>query len=243
MPGCAGEPFAAAQVLRARDGATIELADGREVRLAGVVAPAILDGDAAAAERAAIALHALTAGRSVTLFGLAATPDRYARLRAQVAVDGNVAHWVQAVLVRAGVLRVAPGTGDPDCAAGLLREEREARANRAGLWGDRRFGVQEAGDTAALLAATGRFAVVEGTVERVGQGTASLFLDFGTRYREAFTVVIPRGARAAFAAAGVDPHSISGKRVRARGVIYSWGGPALELRTPAALELVEADGT
>jgi hypothetical protein len=39
----------------------------------------------------------------------------------------------------------------------------------------------------------------------------------------------------------VDLRALSGKRVRARGVLFSWGGPAMELRVPGALELIEAD--
>ena len=69
-----------------------------------------------------------------------------------------------------------------------------------------------------------------------------LFLDFGRRFNQDFSIVIPRGARAAFAAAGVDLKALAGKRVRARGVLYIWGGPALELRIPTALEIVGADG-
>lgn len=241
LAGCGAKSFATGLVLRARDGATLELADGREVRLAGVVAPVGLDGDPVAAERATVALHALAAGHGVTLLGRAGSADRYARIPAQVIVAGDADRWIQAALVRAGAVRVAPGAGDPDCAASLLREEQPARTARSGLWGDPRFGVQEASDAATLLAAAGRFAVVEGFVERIGQSGASLFLDFGQRYRDAFTIVIPRGVQAAIAAAGIDPRGLSGKRVRARGVIYSRGRPALEIRTPAALELLEAD--
>jgi endonuclease YncB( thermonuclease family) len=244
LPGCKGTAGLAAKAhaVRARDGATIELADRREVRLAGVVAALELDGDPIAAQSAAAALDALVAGRSITLHAAAETHDRYGRSVAQVAVEGDPARWVQAALVRAGALRVAPGTGQPDCAKVLLGEEREARRASSGLWGDRRFGIQEAADRSALLAASGRFAVVEGTIVRIGEAGGSVFLDFAERYRAAFTIVIPRAAQSAFAEAGIDPRALSGKRVRARGVIYRWGGPALEIQVPAALELVGADG-
>jgi hypothetical protein len=93
-----------------------------------------------------------------------------------------------------------------------------------------------------LNAAAGRFAVVEGTVTRVGEAGGRLFLDFGRRYMEDFTLVVSRGARPTFEKAGVDLKALKGKKVRARGVLFPWGGPAIELRKPAALELVEGEG-
>jgi endonuclease YncB( thermonuclease family) len=233
--------FAEADALGARDGVTIQLADGREVRLAGVIAANDLDGGGAEADqRATAALDALIAGRRIALHGRAGG-DRYGRLLAQVIVEDGE-RWVQAALVAAGTLRVAPALGEPACAAALLAEERSARAARAGIWADDRFAVAMADSTEVLLAAAGRYAIVEGSVRRVGEAGSRLFLDFGRRYSEDFSVVIPRGAQPAFAAAGIDLKAIAGKRVRARGVLYNWGGPALEVRVPAALELIEADG-
>ena len=54
--------------------------------------------------------------------------------------------------------------------------------------------------------------------------------------------MIPRDARAAFAAVGVDLKALTGKRVRARGILVSWGGPAIEVKLPAALEILDRDG-
>jgi hypothetical protein len=93
----------------------------------------------------------------------------------------------------------------------------------------------------AAFVAAGRFVMVYGAVGRGGAAGGRLFLDFVRRHREDFTIVIPREAHAAFAAAGVDLGALSGKAVRARGVLFSWGGPAMELRVPWALELIEAD--
>jgi endonuclease YncB( thermonuclease family) len=238
----AGALFATAEAAGARDGITIRLADGREVRLAGVIAATDLDGDADAVRRATLALDQKIAGRRITLHGRAEDKDRYGRLLAQVGIEDEAESWVQAALVAAGVLRVAPAPGAPACAQALLARERAARAARAGLWALSRFAVESADSIAVLTAATGRYAIVEGTVRRIGESGGRLLLDFGTRYSEDFTVVIPRDARAAFAAAGIDLKALAGKRVRARGVLISWGGPAVEIRLPAALELVAKDG-
>jgi endonuclease YncB( thermonuclease family) len=238
----AGALFATAEAAGARDGITIRLTDGREVRLAGVIAATDLDGDTDAVRRATLALDQKIAGRRITLHGRAEDKDRYGRLLAQVTIEGEAVGWVQAALVTAGALRVAPTPGVLACAQALLVRERAARAARAGLWASDRFAVESADSIMTLTAATGRFAIIEGTVRRIGESGGRLFLDFGTRYTEDFTVVIPRDARAAFAAAGIDLKALAGMRVRARGVLVSWGGPAVEIRLPAALELVAKDG-
>ena len=237
-------PFATVEALGARDGATIRLADGREVRLAGVAAPSDMDGSPEMARQATAALDALVAGRRVALHGFAAATDRYGRLVAQITVEKTPFEktWVQATLVLVGAARVAPGAGAPDCAQPLLARERAARANRAGLWADAGFALQEAGLIGPLLAAAGRFAIVEGTVRRVGEAGGTLYLDFGRRYNRDFSIIVPREAQGAFTASGLDLRALSGKRARVRGVLFERGGPAVELRLPAALELIGMDG-
>jgi hypothetical protein len=140
-------------------------------------------------------------------------------------------------------LRVAPDAGAPACTEALLVHEHDARAASLGLWADPLFAVQDAGALDDLLAAAGRFAVVEGVIARVGELGRRVFLDFGVRYSRDFTVIVPRAARSAFDAAGVDLMQARGKRVRVRGVLYAWGGPAIEVYGPAALEFLPEGGS
>jgi endonuclease YncB( thermonuclease family) len=237
----AGAPFATVTAKAARDGVTVQLADGRDVRLAGVVAANDLDGDEKAAREAAERLARLVVGRTLALHGRTDT-DRYGRMTAQVALVGAEPLWLQAALVADGILRVAPEAGEPACSAALLPFEQKARAAHTGLWAEPRFALQKAEDLAALTAATGRFAVVEGIVTRVGEAGGRLFLDFGRRYMEDFTLVVSRDARQTFTSAGIDLKALKGKKVRARGVLFPWGGPAIELRKPVALEVVAGEG-
>jgi endonuclease YncB( thermonuclease family) len=225
------------QSVRAIDGATILLADGRSVRLAGITVPTTLDGDDEAVEASRAALDAALAGYIFSIHGGKDEKDRYGRLLAQVSAGER---WVQAELLRNGHARAAFDNESAACAKALLRVEAEARKARRGLWGMTGFGVAAARDLETLRAAAGRFAVVEGTVEHVGETGGRIYLDFGRRYTRDFTIVIPREAHAAFAQAGVDLRGLSGKAVRARGMIHSWGGPAMELRAAAALELLAA---
>ncbi len=229
--GLNGSPV---EVLGAGDGMTLRLKEGGEVRLAGIVTPTEHDGGADAAQRGVVVLDRLLAGKRAVAY---ATPqrDRYGRLVAQVVADGA---WVQAALVRAGMARVMPADHAADCTAALLDAERHAHRTRAGFWGSELFAIERASAVSDLTAAAGRFTLVEANVRRVGESGGRLYLDFGRRFTEDFTIVIPRAAQPAFAAAGMDLRGLAGKRVRARGVLFFWGGPAMELHNPAALELL-----
>jgi endonuclease YncB( thermonuclease family) len=244
-PACARTNITPAsyEAAGARDGATLRLADGREVRLAGVIAANDLDGDQAAATRATAALDRLVAGKRILLYSLSDAADRHGRIRAQVALADEDGAWVQGLLVANGMLRVGPEAGEPACTEPLIVHERAARAAKAGLWTEPRFSVESAANLAALNAAIGRFAVVEGLVTRIGETPSRTYIDFGRRYTEDFTIIIPREARAEFRAAGIDLKALRGKRIRGRGVLFSSGGPAIEVRKAASIEIIQGSGT
>lgn len=238
----AGAEFQDAEGGGALNGTTFRLADGREIRLAGVVAANDMDGDREASARARAALNTLIAGKHVILHGTTHR-NRYGQTIAQVAVSGGGTQWVQAQLVSEGVLRVAPEASEIPCAGALLDLERGAREARKGVWSEPRFSIERADQIEALSAAAGRFALVEGRVHRVGETSSRTYLDFGRRYTEDFSIIIPRAARAVFAAAGIDLKALRGKRVRVRGVLFASGGPAIEIRNPASLEIFAGNGT
>ncbi len=168
--------------------------------------------------------------------------DRYGRIVGQGALTEEP-RWVAAELVAAGMLRIAPEAGEPACADALQTHERSARAAKLGFWAEPRFAVQDAQAIEALNAARGRFAIVEGSVQRVGESGGRTFLDFGRRYSQDFTIVVPRAAQNAFQAAGIDLKAMRGKRVRVRGVLYAFGGPAIEARLPAVIEILGQEGS
>jgi len=185
----------------------------------------------------------MVAGRRVALYGAADHADRYGRLTAQVTIVGPDVLWLQGELVLAGMVHAAPDSGPLDCTAALIGRETVARQRRAGLWREGTLAVRNASAVPLLLAGAGSFAVVEGTVLRIGEAGGRVFIDFGRRYSRDFSIIVPREAQAGFAKAGLDLHGLSGKRIRARGVLFEQGGPAMELMNPAALEVIGANGT
>jgi endonuclease YncB( thermonuclease family) len=231
------------RVLSARDGTSIATAEGAVILLAGIVSAGELDGDARAASRATEELNRLAAGKNISVIGRT-REDRYGRISGQaVIVDGEAKPiWLQAAMVAAGEARVAPQMDSGGCAALLLSAERDARASGQGAWSDPRFAIHGPDELERLTAAEGRFMLVEGVVRRVGESGGRIYLDFGRRFNEDFSVIVPRDAHKAFTNAGIDLRSLEGARVRVRGVVSKRGGPAIELRDPAALERLKAGG-
>jgi hypothetical protein len=206
----------------------IQLDDGRLVRLAGIE-------DARSTP---------PSGTAVTLkrIGSARETDRYGRLDAHVFVSENgMERWFQAELVRNGQARVSSRIGDTACARSLQAEEQAARAAKLGLWGEPYYVMSKAEDPAEVLKSRGRMALVEGRVLSVRESGGTIYVNFGRRWSEDFTVTIAKRNERVFSAAGLEPKSLSGRRVRVRGWIEERGGPWVEAARPEQIEVLDPE--
>ena len=204
----------------------IVLEDGRTVRLAGIEDQT----QSAPPGGTALVLKRLGSMRET---------DRYGRLNAHVFIAENGAErWFQAEIVRNGLARVSPRIGDAACARLLQAEEQSARAAKLGLWGEPYYVISKAEDPAGVLRARGRLALVEGKVVSVRESGGTIYVNFGRRWSEDFTVTIAKRNERAFSAAGLEPKSLSGRRVRVRGWIEERGGPWVEAARPEQIEVV-----
>jgi len=134
--GAGGDrPAGTVTVARIVDGDTLDLADGRTVRLVQIDTPELGSGDCYSRKAAAVLAELVPRGASVTL---EADPhldrvDRYGRLLRYVRRGGTN---VNLELVRRGAATVWFYQGDRGrYADALLRAAREARDARRGLWG------------------------------------------------------------------------------------------------------------
>lgn len=240
--GCR-EPLIAAGIAETvLDGRTFRLADGREIRLAGIEIPPSGFGRVppGAGEHATAAVQALTGGKSIALRRSGIGADRYGRLVGQVFVTGAASElWVQAELVANGHALVADRVGHPVCAAELLRRERAARAAKLGLWAEPYYVIRKAEDSAALMAERGRFAIVEGDVLSVRESGGTIYVNFSRRWTDDFTVTIAKRNERMISAHGVEPRLLPGRRIRVRGWIEERGGPWIEVARPEQIEVVE----
>jgi endonuclease YncB( thermonuclease family) len=218
-----------ATVASVRDGRTLLLADGRELRLAAIEVT----------EQSRAALQALATGRALRLARLGPEHDRYGRLVA-FAFAGEAQQSVQEMLLEDGQARVSARVGDKACADALLAAEAKARAARRGLWADPNFAPLAAENWRGLQGKRGHFALVEGKVLSVRESGGTIYVNFGPRWTRDFSVIILHRNARSFAAAGLAPKALAGRRVRVRGWIEQRRGPVIEADAPEQIELVGA---
>jgi endonuclease YncB( thermonuclease family) len=246
---CHFEAFGSGQVAGVIDGRSIRLADGREVRLAGIEVPPVpgpgeTGPQAAAGLAAKAALEQILAGQTVEFRRQSSATDRYGRVIAHVIAQvqvagGAIARPVALEMVSRGHARVAAQVGDAACAAELLSQERAARAAKLGLWADPYYVVMAAGKGSELLAERGHFTVVEGRVVSVRESGGTIYLNFGRRWSEALTVTILKRHERIFLGAGVWPKRLENRVVRVRGWIDERNGPRIEASRPEQIEIAE----
>ena len=154
--------------------------------------------------------------------------------------DG-VEHLAQADLVAAGVARVAARAASHACVVELLTRENAARQAKLGLWADPYYELLSADSPADVLAEQGHFALVEGKVVSVRESGATIYVNFGRRWSEDFTVTISKRNERSFTAAGFEPKKLAGRRVRVRGWIEERGGPWIEAVRPEQIEFADRE--
>jgi endonuclease YncB( thermonuclease family) len=243
-PPCGGATIATGDVTRVIDGKSFVLADGNEVRLAAIEAPPLSVADpneehVAVGNAAKAALEGLLAHHSVVLKSAEAGPDRYGRLIGHVFITGGAQEiWAQYEILTKGYALVASGGGNRACLSFLRGVERKARDDMLGLWGEPFYVMKEAQYPDDVMTELGRFALVGGKVISVRESGGMVYLNFGRRWTEDFTVTIPKRNQRAFVAAGVDPKNLAGRRIEVRGWIEEHGGPAIEAARPEQIEMV-----
>jgi endonuclease YncB( thermonuclease family) len=216
-----------ATVASVRDGRTLLLTDGRELRLAAI--------EADDASRAA--LNALAAGRTLQLEKLGPEQDRYGRVVA-IAYTDDARESLQQVMLAQGQARVSGRVGNRPCAELLLKAEHTARATVRGIWADPNFAPLPSHDIARITAVRGRFALVEGKVLSVRESGATIYVNFGRRWAQDFAVTILKRHRRDFAAAGIEPKELEGRRIRVRGWVEQRRGPMMEASVPEQIEVI-----
>jgi hypothetical protein len=225
---CKLTPIGEAKVTAVRDSGTLMLADGRELKLAGI--------DPAAGSKDTLQL--LAVGQPLRLERLGPQEDRYGRLVAY-AFPGESAQSLQSALLAQGGARVSARVGSKPCAEALLTIERAARSERRGLWTDPNFAPLQAEHLTRLQAESGHFALVEGKVLSVRESGATIYVNFGRRWTTDFTVIILKRQQRTFTEAGVEPKKLEGRRIRVRGWIEQRSGPVVMAEAPEQIELID----
>jgi hypothetical protein len=222
----------------------IELGSGALARLADLRLP-----EAGSEREAALAWLKALAGRPVAV--VAGAPDRWNRLVARITLTDNATTADTATgaqtdlargLVAAGHALVDLGSQDSLCQPDLLALEAAARGKGLGLWaaGQARPLPAEPG---ALNERIGSFVLVEGRVRSVGDRGARIYLNFGRAWSQDFTITLPKRTWGILTARGLSAEALTGRRVRARGILEEWNGPALTISGAEMIEILGPEPT
>lgn len=222
------------------DEGSLLLSDGQRLVPDGIALPSRLQPFPELARAAAGAADGVLSGGTLRL--ARARADRHGRRagRAVLLRPDGTGEDLTLALLAAGAGYARWDGADP-CAAAFLAAEDEARRARRGLWAFS-AATARAADPVDVGARVGLFSVVEGQVRATGQTRDRLFLNFGQRWKDDFTIVLDRGESATILGDGLDPAMLPGTLVRVRGVIRADGGPAVFPRAPLELTVVEPMG-
>lgn len=221
----------------ARTDAVADLAERGEIRLASgarVLLGSIRWPDEEAGGGAARAWLMAQAGRPLTVIPRGEA-DRWGRVRIDASLEDGALDLAGG-LVAEGLAAVDAGEGDALCRPALLQVEAAARAAGLGLWARAPLAAT---DGAALRAAAGRFAVIEGRLRHVGERSARSYLDFVRRGEDGLTVIVSKRTWRRMREHGLSAEGLTGRLLRVRGVVEVRRGPVVEIAAPELVELVE----
>ena len=248
MPdGCRSSDGEPARLVSMDAAATLQLEDGRAIRLADVDFGGSGEGGRAAGARSVTAsvIASLLPGQKLVVYPVSAKPDRWGRMAAHVRVvevdeNENLAGgWLAGLLVASGQARVLPLDSAVGCIDALYGLEARARQARLGLWQDPANRVWSANDPKLGDEATGAWRIVAGRVVSVGITKTNHYLNFGRDWDTDFTVTVRTDDVERFAAAGRHPVGLEGRFVRVRGWLRKRNGAVIDVKRPGEIEVVD----
>ncbi|MBN9080394.1 MAG: hypothetical protein BGP04_19185 [Rhizobiales bacterium 62-17] len=216
----------------------LKLADKRLIRIAGIEPARATKTDPRLAEKARADLALWTVGAQVALTALDPATDRWGRERARAFLAPEQLSLANA-LIEAGWARVDPLSEAGPCLKPLLQAEAGARAARHGLWADPAYAPLDQAQDPDFSGVAGRVALVSGVVANVNAGRARTFINLGKSRQKSLTLTVSARNLRTFTAAGLDPKSLAGKTIQARGLIDTRFGPRMELHVPGAVEILK----
>lgn len=212
------------------------------IRLGGVEAPAARGANPKFMESAAEDL-ALWTSAPLAIVILKPQADRWMRHEGrafllELAHAPDMLPSLSEAIIDAGFARVDPSTERRPCLDRLYAAEQRARAARRGLWADPAFEVLDASNPGAFKGRTGAVAIVQGPVASVRAGRGLTFVNLGDGAPGSPAVTIGRDALRAMEREGMKAEGLTGRTIRARGVLDMRTGPRLEVSGPGAIELL-----
>ncbi len=234
---CQLQPGGESTVVAVAGPQTLQLADGRFVRLTEILVPEPVPAGFDPSVAAAAYLRQAALGRKVEVKFGGTQRDRYGVYLGHIYVAGEPSIWLQEGLVRSGFATVVPQANNHACTRQLLASEAAARQAKSGHWGLAYFKVLKASDPRSILNLVQTYQIVEGTVQRASESGGRITLHFGAENRFGFTVNIEPAVKERFAGKQT-PENWAKLSVRLRGWIEKRRGPVMSVSLQEQIELM-----
>lgn len=222
------------------DGDTVRLADGRLLRYIGVDTPEMrvkkqnrfIYSPQPYALEAKKLNSKLVEGQYIKIEFDVEKTDVYGRLLGYCFV-GNT--FVNAKLAEEGFAVLCTIPPNVKYADIFVRSQKDARENKRGLWGAyETIAHTEAGSY------INQIRTVRGKIIGIRMAKRCIFLNFGKRYKDDFTVVIFNNSLPYFHKKGIDPLTYyKSKTVEVSGRIKEYNGPQIIVNDPADIRIID----
>lgn len=222
------------------DGDTVILANGSRLRYIGIDAPEtwVREGEEFVyrpeplGPEATEFNRALVEGKFVKVEFDVEPRDRYGRLLGYCFVDGIL---VNEKLIKKGYATLYTFFPNTKYFQLLLEAQDYARKQKKGLWqGSRVISWQEAKEN------IGKAQTVKGKVMNTYQSENVVVLNFNSKYRRGFQVVIFKTSLEFFRKKNINPVDFyRGKTVKVAGLIRKYRGPQIIVSSPAEIQVIE----
>ncbi len=181
----------------------------------------------------------LPLGEKIALSFGGSERDRYGRWLAHlhITTGRNAGMWVQGEMLRQGFARVYSFSDNRAKVKEMLALEHEARLAQRGIWALDYYAIRNA-DPGILGRELGSFQLVEGRVVDAAKVKGTIYLNFGADWRTDFTVSLRHKAVRMFRRAGIDPLTLKGQSIRARGWLSKRNGPMIKVSHPEQIEIL-----
>lgn len=208
------------------------LADGDELCLAGIWAPAVSrEADRAAGWQAAWRRII----EDSDFYHETDQPTAHDRYGCSLAtIENGDGASLQQLLLAVGWALVDPSSAPTMEGAidAMLALEDRARLAGRGIWKNKAARPKPADDLSAWV---GTRQLVEGRVRRVSETDRYVYLNFGNDWRTDFTTRLDRKM---IEATGFDTTALDGKKLRVRGVLVESRGPLIDITHPKQIEFL-----
>ncbi len=171
----------------------------------------------------------------IRLFVKSPKVDRYGRLLVQAFQNKG---WIQGQMLEKGAALVYGLGLDRGCLAEMQLFEKIGERHKRGLWENEKLPLR-AENIENLAKKVGHFVLIQGKVLSVGDRSRRLYLNFGQKWSQDFTISIAKKGKGAFKGDLLRLMNVEQKTVRIRGVLEERQGPLIRLFDESQITIID----